>query len=179
VRHFDQFSLRDRAHLLTYGNRGASGIDGTLSTAAGIACASEERVTLLAGDLAVLHDLNGLMAFGRTGAQATIVVVNNDGGGIFQRLPVAAFDPPFTDLFLTPHGLNFEGAAQMFGFAYARAGDAASFAAAFTESHAGNQNWLIEVPTTVAGDHAAYSALMDQVASVMKQRDFFAAQGEA
>ncbi|MBW4435930.1 MAG: 2-succinyl-5-enolpyruvyl-6-hydroxy-3-cyclohexene-1-carboxylic-acid synthase [Pleurocapsa minor GSE-CHR-MK-17-07R] len=178
VRHFDQFSLRDGTHLTVYANRGASGIDGTLSTAAGVGKASEERVTLLAGDLAAIHDLNGLMAFGRTHTACTLVVVNNDGGGIFQRLPIAQFDPPYHELFVTPHGLNFAGAAQMFGFRYALANDAATFEQMFKDSHASDQNWLIEVPTDIVQDLAARQAVMQVVETGIMQREYFT-QGEA
>jgi 2-succinyl-5-enolpyruvyl-6-hydroxy-3-cyclohexene-1-carboxylate synthase len=66
--------------------------------------------------------MNGLLAAKRCNIQnITIVLINNDGGGIFHRLPIANFDPPFTDLFLTPHGLDFEPAIRMYGLDYHRA----------------------------------------------------------
>ncbi|MFQ5342712.1 MAG: 2-succinyl-5-enolpyruvyl-6-hydroxy-3-cyclohexene-1-carboxylic-acid synthase, partial [Anaerolineae bacterium] len=120
VRHLDQFARPRRQRLRVLANRGASGIDGIVSSGLGAAAATEDPLVLVTGDLAFYHDLNGLLALRRCGAKATIVVINNDGGGIFRRLPVAAFDPPFTELFVTPHGLDFEPAVRMYGAEFVR-----------------------------------------------------------
>ncbi len=109
-------------HVLA--NRGASGIDGIVSSALGAAATGAAPLVLLTGDLAFLHDLGGFVAAVRQRISATIVVVNNDGGGIFSQLPVAAhreavgFDPLFT----TPHGLELAHAARLFGASFARVG---------------------------------------------------------
>src|SRR5690606_28188645 len=101
VRHLDQFGKPNTKALRVFANRGASGIDGTISSALGAGAARPNLpLTLVTGDLAFYHDMNGLLAIKRLGIKATIVVINNDGGGIFHRLPVAKFDPPFTDLFV-------------------------------------------------------------------------------
>lgn len=123
VRHVEQFFNPKSMIYGVYANRGASGIDGTISSALGVAASDPTRPTvLITGDLAFYHDLNGLLAVKRCGIKnITIVLINNDGGGIFQRLPIRDFDPPFTDLFLTPHGLDFEPAVRMYGLAYQRA----------------------------------------------------------
>jgi 2-succinyl-5-enolpyruvyl-6-hydroxy-3-cyclohexene-1-carboxylate synthase len=129
VRHLEQYTPTLPNIARVFSSRGASGIDGTISSALGVAAAlaaqnTEEvhhHVTLLIGDLAFYHDMNGLLALSRCNiTNITIVLVNNDGGGIFQRLPVSQFDPPFTDLFLTPHGLDFEPAVRMYGLDYHR-----------------------------------------------------------
>lgn len=100
-----------------FANRGASGIDGVLSTGLGLA-AHFGHVTMVLGDLAFYHDMNGLLALRRYGLKATILVIQNDGGGIFYRLPVAHFEPPFRELFVTPHGLRFEPVAALYGLEY-------------------------------------------------------------
>jgi len=89
-----------------YFNRGANGIDGTLSTAFGIAHGGQPAA-LLTGDLALLHDSNGFLLRPRFRGSLTIVLINNRGGGIFEMLPVAKFDPPFEEYFATPQEVDF------------------------------------------------------------------------
>lgn len=86
-------------------NRGANGIDGTLSTALGVAHGGEPTV-LLTGDLAFLHDTNGLLVAAKLKGSLTVVVINNEGGGIFGHLPVAKFDPPFEEYWATPQKVD-------------------------------------------------------------------------
>lgn len=89
-----------------YFNRGANGIDGTLSTALGVAHGNKPSV-LLTGDLAFLHDGNGLMLREKFVGSLTVVLINNSGGGIFEHLPVAQFNPPFEVYFATPQSVDF------------------------------------------------------------------------
>src|SRR5258705_10750752 len=101
-----------RIRVLAY--RGANGIDGVVSTALGASAASDAPLLLVTGDLSFHHDLNALhMARGER-VHATIVVVNNDGGGIFSFLPAVRHDS-FERYFGTPHGLTFEHAASLYG----------------------------------------------------------------
>ncbi|MBU6208465.1 MAG: 2-succinyl-5-enolpyruvyl-6-hydroxy-3-cyclohexene-1-carboxylic-acid synthase [Planctomycetes bacterium] len=109
-----------RRDLVVLGQRGASGIDGLIATASGIA-RSGAPTTALIGDVSALHDLSSLELLRRTPGRCTLAIVNNDGGGIFHFLPVAQQPVPFETLFGTPHGCTFEGAASMFGLPYARA----------------------------------------------------------
>jgi 2-succinyl-5-enolpyruvyl-6-hydroxy-3-cyclohexene-1-carboxylate synthase len=152
-----------------YGNRGASGIDGTISTAAGVAAADHTRpVTLILGDVAFYHDMNGLLALQRAGVRLVIVVVNNNGGGIFERLPVARFEPIFTELFLTPHGLQFENAAALYGTAYERPVGRAAFEEAFARAQRSAGSTIIEVSTDSKEDLAARSAFLRAVSQTDK-----------
>lgn len=146
VRHLDQFARPNSTNLRVLANRGASGIDGAIASALGAAAAGQP-LTLVIGDLAFYHDMNSLLALRRCGLKATIVLINNNGGGIFYRLPVAKFDPPFTELFVTPHGLDFAPAAQMFGLEYNLATDRDNFRRAFTEAMDAAIPYLIEVPS--------------------------------
>lgn len=98
-------------------NRGANGIDGTLSTALGMAHRNQSSV-LLSGDLALLHDTNGFLIGRRLVGHLTIVLINNQGGGIFESLPIAAFDPPFEEFFATPQSINFAQLCQTYGVDY-------------------------------------------------------------
>jgi len=103
VREVDAFGPRRTQPLLITSNRGANGIDGTLSTALGQASATgRSDTTVLMGDLAFLHDLGGLSAASRSDHDLLVIVVDNGGGGIFERLPIATSDL-FERCFLTPH----------------------------------------------------------------------------
>jgi len=116
VRDLDRFGRPSNDDLTVLGNRGVSGIDGIVSTALGAGSATDDPLVLVLGDLAYYHDMNGLLALARCGVDATIVLINNDGGGIFHKLPIESFDPPFTEQFRTPHGLDFSPTGELYGF---------------------------------------------------------------
>ncbi len=98
-------------------NRGANGIDGTLSTALGIAHRQASSV-MLTGDLALLHDTNGFLLSRKLAGHLTIVLINNNGGGIFEMLAIAQFDPPFEEFFATPQDIDFAPLCQAYGVEY-------------------------------------------------------------
>ena len=98
-------------------NRGANGIDGTVSSAFGAAAVGDGPVVLLIGDVALAHDIGGLLAARRLGLSLTIVLLDNDGGGIFEFLPVAGERDAFEEHVATPHGLDFAHAAALSGCA--------------------------------------------------------------
>jgi 2-succinyl-5-enolpyruvyl-6-hydroxy-3-cyclohexene-1-carboxylate synthase len=108
-------------------NRGANGIDGTLSSALGVAHASGRPTVLLTGDLALLHDANGFLLRANVRTSLTIVLINNHGGGIFEHLPVARFDPPFEKFFATPQEIDFDALAAAHGAAHISVTDWAQF----------------------------------------------------
>lgn len=161
VRHLDQFVRPARKNIRVFANRGASGIDGTLSSALG-AAAHLPRLTFVSGDTSFYHDLNGLLAISRFGLRAALVVINNNGGGIFHRLPISAFDPPFQSLFVAPHNLTFEHAARLYGVAYIRV-DRAALKSALAEALASDASAIIEVPSDAQQFEALRKAWMQRI----------------
>ena len=147
IRALDAYtSAADR--LEVYANRGASGIDGTISAAFGAAAATGRPAAALVGDLAFLHDLGGLLSAARHRIPLVTVVVDNSGGGIFEFLPQASSldRKTFDELFIVPHELDLKLAAEFAGCGFASAHDAGelekSIAWAFTEGGP----WVIRVP---------------------------------
>ena len=106
VRDVEYFWKPNNLGVRSHFNRGANGIDGTLSTALGIAHRQQSSV-MLTGDLALLHDTNGFLIRNKFVGHITIVLINNNGGGIFEMLPIAKFDPPFEEFFGTPQDIDF------------------------------------------------------------------------
>jgi 2-succinyl-5-enolpyruvyl-6-hydroxy-3-cyclohexene-1-carboxylate synthase len=147
VRDADRYMPPTDAGYTVLGNRGASGIDGVVSTALGAGSATTDHLTLVIGDLAYYHDGNGLLSALRCGVAATIVLIDNDGGGIFHRLPIESFDPPFTESFRTPHGIDFEPTGALYGLDYTAVDDRASFRDAYADSVASDGTDVIEVRT--------------------------------
>ena len=105
---------------VVHANRGANGIDGVVSTAVGVALGSGETTFLLIGDIACIHDSNGLWGLSKRGVDVRIVVTNNDGGAIFSFLPQAQHVDAdvFETIYGTPHGFSFESLAQAHGIDY-------------------------------------------------------------
>jgi 2-succinyl-5-enolpyruvyl-6-hydroxy-3-cyclohexene-1-carboxylate synthase len=144
IRQFDTHSGSGKKRLHFYGNRGASGIDGNISTAMGIA-AEHGQVLALLGDLTTQHDIGGLaLAQGR---DVVIVTVNNAGGGIFDLLPQAAL-PEFEKGWRTPQQINFEHAALCFGLSYVRSKNAEDLRSAVSSAIAKGGPHLIELILT-------------------------------
>ncbi len=129
-------------------NRGANGIDGTISSAFGVrAAAGDGPVVLLIGDVALAHDIGGLLAASRLGLALTIVLLNNDGGGIFHFLPVAGETDAFEEHVATPHGLDFARAAALYGCGHSLVETVDALRAAVDTSIAGNATTITEVRT--------------------------------
>jgi len=164
VRLLDQFGKPQSKRLYVYANRGASGIDGNISTALGAGAARPDYpLVAIVGDITFYHDMNGLLAVQRNGVPVTIVLLNNNGGGIFHRLPIKNYEPEFTDLFVMPHGLEFEHAARMYGLEYVRADDRDRFRQAFSESVNSRLSRIIEVRTDSKYDLQRRQTIMDAV----------------
>jgi len=175
VRHLDQFGRPTTKRIYTYANRGASGIDGNISSALGAGAARPDKpLVAVVGDITFYHDMNGLLAVQRCGVPVTIVLLNNDGGGIFNRLPIKNFEPEFTDYFLTPHGLDFSHAAKIYGLDYilvdAYSDNARdSFRQAFSERVGSGQSTIIEVRTDSRKDETRRQEIVAAVHARLKE----------
>lgn len=147
VRDLDTFYEVDEKNVYIYGNRGVSGIDGVVSTALGIAAASKKSVTLVIGDLSFYHDLNGLLAAKHYKIDITILLINNDGGGIFSFLPQAEEGQHFEKLFGTPLGIDFSHSVLMYGGSYLLIKETEDLSAALTKSYLTPGLKVIEIQT--------------------------------
>ncbi|HEX6349832.1 MAG TPA: thiamine pyrophosphate-dependent enzyme [Candidatus Dormibacteraeota bacterium] len=150
------------------GNRGASGIDGLVSSGLGMAAAWPHRPSvLLLGDLSLYHDMNGLWALRRHGLRATLVVLDNDGGGIFEFLPQAAQRDVFEEVFATPTGLRLEDVARLYGLRYACVDSAEQLPAALADALGARESVLLAVRFTRAGSVEGHRACWRSVAAAL------------
>ncbi|RTR28886.1 2-succinyl-5-enolpyruvyl-6-hydroxy-3-cyclohexene-1-carboxylic-acid synthase [Shewanella atlantica] len=164
VRLYDMFAPITPDSPRTYTNRGASGIDGLLATACGVAQHKGKATTLLIGDISQLHDLNSLAIARTIESPFVIVILNNDGGNIFNLLPVPD-EKLRSDYYRLAHGLEFGYGAAMFGLAYNRVDDFESFNEAYREAIDYQGPSVIEV--SVAQDQA--SEQIARIATWVKQ----------
>ena len=161
IRDLDTYAAIGGAPVPVAANRGASGIDGTVATAAGIARGLGAPVTLLVGDLALLHDLNSLAML--RDLRVVVVVLNNDGGGIFSFLPVARHEEFFEPYLGTPQGVTFEHAAAMFGLDYNNPRTASDFVETYRAACARDASTLIEVRTDRKENVALHRDLLGEI----------------
>jgi len=162
VRDLDRFGRPRAGDLTVCGNRGASGIDGITSTALGAGSATDDPLVLVTGDLAYYHDMNGLLALGRCGVDATIVLIDNDGGGIFHMLPIEDHDT-FEEQFKTPHGLDFEPTGELYDLTFERVPDRAAFADAFEASVGSDGTQVLAVTFDAETSHDRRERLQRRV----------------
>ncbi len=155
----------------TLSNRGANGIDGTVSSAFGAAAVADGPVVLLIGDVALAHDIGGLLAARRLGLRLTIVLLNNDGGGIFHFLPVSGETDAFEQHVATPHALEFSLAASLYGCAYERPITSEELHGAVTRSLDGDATTIIEVRTNRAENLALHRRVSDAVLAALAGED--------
>jgi 2-succinyl-5-enolpyruvyl-6-hydroxy-3-cyclohexene-1-carboxylate synthase len=167
IRDLDTFAGAPRG-IPVLANRGANGIDGILSAAAGAAL-NGDRVICLTGDIGAIHDMNALVTIARDRLPVTVVVVNNDGGGIFHFLPQAdpdVVDPALFDrLFGTPHGVSLVPVAAALGVSASQIADRDELADAIA-SHDDDPR-LVEVATNRAENVAVHRRIREAVAAAL------------
>jgi 2-succinyl-5-enolpyruvyl-6-hydroxy-3-cyclohexene-1-carboxylate synthase len=164
VRDVDAFLPVDARPLRVLANRGANGIDGVTSSALGAAFVGRDDPTvLLTGDLALLHDLGGLLVARTAAIPLVVVVLDNDGGGIFSFLPIAAHGEAveFERLFRTPHGLDLGRVAGLFDLGYTRADSPGALADALDRLLAGplSRAHILHVPVDRDANVARFRSL--------------------
>ncbi len=147
IREIDMYATTEGPSVPVAANRGASGIDGSISSFLGFVQGAQHPGVALIGDLAFLHDINSLALVRSLNRQVIIVVVNNDGGGIFSFLPIADCQDIFEPYFGTPHGLSFEKAAEMFAIQYFHPETLTSFRDVLRKAKSSGKSIVIEVKT--------------------------------
>jgi 2-succinyl-5-enolpyruvyl-6-hydroxy-3-cyclohexene-1-carboxylate synthase len=160
VRDLETFFPSAAAPLRFLANRGANGIDGIVSSAFGAAAAHGERTFVLLGDVALYHDMNGLLSARRLGLELTVVVLDNGGGGIFDFLPIAEHRDGYEELFATPTGLDLERVAALYELPFTRVERYADLARAIAKPG------LVQVP-------------LDRARNVELHRELFASVSDA
>lgn len=147
VRELDVLATRRHTNIVAEALRGASGIDGVISTAVGFAMAHDTSTTLVVGDVSFMHDIGSLWAASKLESPLAIVVLNNGGGRIFEQLPVArAVNAEALTHWTTPHDFDMASAASLYRLPYVRARDPFTLSHAIRQAHARAGATLIEVP---------------------------------
>ncbi|HLX39453.1 MAG TPA: thiamine pyrophosphate-dependent enzyme, partial [Ktedonobacteraceae bacterium] len=172
VRDLDTFFSRTSQRVHIMGNRGANGIDGVISSALGASAGAGQGkpALLVIGDLSFFHDLNGLLAARLYGLNLTIVLINNDGGGIFSFLPQAAYAEHFEQLFGTPTGLDFRLAVQMYGGQYQKVESWEQFREQVGQGLDNGGLYVIEVQTERASNVQMHRQLWEVVGQALSEQ---------
>jgi 2-succinyl-5-enolpyruvyl-6-hydroxy-3-cyclohexene-1-carboxylate synthase len=170
VRDVESFLGASDPPLQVLSNRGANGIDGTVSSAFGVAASTEGPVVALIGDVALLHDIGGLLAARRLGLKLTILVLNNDGGGIFHFLPVAGELDAFEEHVATPHGLDFAKVAALYGLRYERPSTVHELGSALQEALRAPESTIVEVRTDRSENLALHRRIDAAVQTTLANR---------
>ncbi|MBP2645673.1 MAG: 2-succinyl-5-enolpyruvyl-6-hydroxy-3-cyclohexene-carboxylic-acid synthase [Firmicutes bacterium] len=168
VRDLDTFFFGQEREIRVIANRGANGIDGVVSSALGAATAAKPLVLVL-GDLSFYHDLNGLLAAKLHKIDITIVVINNDGGGIFSFLPQAKLPRHFEELFGTPLGLDFQAAVRMYGGEFYSASSRQDFRQALRQSLGRQGLKVLEVIANRSENVSCHRTMWNTVSEVSRQ----------
>ncbi len=163
IRAVDSFWPLVKPQQVFFGNRGASGIDGLVSTGIGIAAARPSTPTvLMLGDLSLYHDMNGLWSLRRHGVRVTLVVCDNNGGGVFNFLPQAQHTDVFEEIFATPLGLDFAQVARLYGLVYSPVTDRNGLEPALTDALSAQTSTMVVVKykreDSVSGHRLAWEA---------------------
>ncbi|HDL17769.1 MAG TPA: 2-succinyl-5-enolpyruvyl-6-hydroxy-3-cyclohexene-1-carboxylate synthase, partial [Bacteroidetes bacterium] len=144
-------------------NYGVNGIDGTIASAVGFAAGNRQPTTAVLGDLAFFHDLNSLQLVRYSPVPVTLIVINNNGGGIFSFLPINRYEDVFTEYFGTPQNLDFKNAAGLFDLPYFAPRKMQDFRAVYKSAVASGKNSLIEVQSDRNENYAVHRELWELV----------------
>ena len=170
IRDVEWFAPR-RSDVSVHANRGANGIDGTIASGIGVALASGQRTAVLLGDVAFLHDSTALIAVRQRGVDLTLVVIDNDGGGIFSFLPQAGSlaAERFEQLFGTPHGVRAEEVAAAHGITSLTIDDPSTLEPAVRSAMSAGGVWVVVVRTDRGANVKVHEALNAAVGRALKE----------
>jgi 2-succinyl-5-enolpyruvyl-6-hydroxy-3-cyclohexene-1-carboxylate synthase len=151
IRDLDMYAIHYPLSTIHYprvgANRGTSGIEGAIASATGFAIGLQTPVTAIVGDLSSLHDLNSLALLRHNSQPVIVVIINNDGGGIFSFLPIAKSSQIFDTYFGTPHGLDFCHAAAMFELDYYHPQQREELIRDYQQALAASRSAIVELTT--------------------------------
>ena len=167
IRDMDMFTITSTKKIDTYSNRGASGIDGVISSALGLCYGNDTQSLLLIGDVSFYHDMNGLLA-SKHGANLTIVVINNSGGGIFSFLPIAVSGVEnFQQYWTTDTGLAIDKVADLYNCKYYFAENLEDLETSIRGSFNSKGAQIIEIKTDIRANILAHNSLLEKVETVL------------
>lgn len=169
IRDVDTFFGHTKKDITIYANRGASGIDGIVSTALGASVDATKSTFLLIGDLSFYHDLNGLLAAKMNNLDLTILLINNDGGGIFSFLPQSNEEKHFETLYGTPIGLDFSKVVDMYNGDYEKVESWEEFRTYFATIESKKGLKVIEIPTDRKNRVKVHRELLDHVSQEIRK----------
>jgi 2-succinyl-5-enolpyruvyl-6-hydroxy-3-cyclohexene-1-carboxylate synthase len=165
IRDLDMFGVgaiaadSQSVNLRVGANRGTSGIEGAIASATGFAVGLQAPVTVIVGDLSSLHDLNSFALLQQASLPVIVVIINNDGGGIFSFLPISESTQIFDTYFGTPHGLEFQYAAAMFKLDYYHPHNSDALIDAYQQALTNHRSAIIEVTTDRTANLQLHQAL--------------------
>ena len=167
VRDMDTYACNGHHNGIRCGiNRGVSGIDGILSTAAGFAEGHRKPATLIIGDIAFLHDINALSLLSTLSVPLQIIVLNNNGGGIFSFLPVSEYSDIFETHFATPQNYSIQSAAETFGVDYACPQTNGEFSEMYNAASASKRSSVIEIKGSRQENVQQHRALQAKISAL-------------
>ncbi len=170
IRDMNSFAPTVYFDLVIGCNRGASGIDGTIASSIGFFMSTDRHAVLLIGDLAFLHDINSLYLLKNLSKQVTIVLINNNGGGIFSFLPIAERNDIFDQFFGTPHNLNFKSTAEMFALQYHSPRNMSEFVDCFDHSFDSSTPVLIECQTDRNENYIFHREIREKIIAILNNK---------
>ena len=162
IRDLDTFFHSDHP-ITVLANRGANGIDGTISSALGASWGCDRPMVLICGDLAFYHDLNGLLAAQKYQISLTIILLNNDGGGIFNLLPISKFENTFEEFFGTSHNLDFAPIIQAYNCEHVLIRDWQHFHTVLTSSLETKGTQVLEIQSDRQRNKDLHFSIWNQV----------------
>lgn len=165
IRDLDLIVALKKKNIKVFHNRGASGIDGIISTALGIAQSSKNQTYLITGDLAFYYDLNSLQLANKYSIPLTIILINNNGGRIFEVLPISSHKNIFEEYFAVPHNLNFQKLVSAFGGIYRKVKGWKEFQELLNAKYKSNTFRVLEIKTDPAKSLALRRKYYDKVIS--------------